>query len=230
MKISILFLTCLTLFAIPLFAGDINGKIILEGSAPKPVPISFADDPACATANKEPVMAEHVRVNANGTLQDVLVYIKDDFAGKKFPVPSTKAVLDQRGCVYTPHVMGVQTGQDVDILNSDPTLHNIHTTSKLNLQFNLAIPPHGTKITRQFNNVEIVPVKCDIHRWMSAFIGVFNHPFFAVSGNEGTFTIKDVPPGDYTLEAWQEIYGVQHQKVHVEAAGATTVDFKFKAK
>jgi plastocyanin len=209
-------------------AGDISGKILFEGNAPKAVVIPMNSDPICMAQHKRPVTISEAEVNPNGTLKDVLVYIKDGLAGKKFEPPTTKAVIDQRGCLYTPHVIGIQAGQDLEFENGDATLHNIHCIPKTNPEFNSALPVKGMKLIKKFQTAEIFTVKCDVHRWMRAYIGVFNHPFFAVTGNDGSFTIKGIPPGEYTIETWQEKYGTQSVKVSVGTSDVKTVDFKYK--
>jgi plastocyanin len=181
-------------------------------------------------AHKAPVFGEEVVVNKNGTLKNVLVYVKDGLGGKKFDAPSTKLEFDQKGCEYTPHVLGIQTGQELEIINSDPTLHNVHSLSKDNSQFNVAQPKQGMKLTKKFDKPETFRVKCEVHTWMGAYIGVFPHPYFAVTGGDGSFSLKKLPPGEYTIEAWHEKYGVQTMKVKVGATGEAKADFKFAAK
>ncbi len=213
-----------------LVAGDVTGKIAFDGQAPKPNRIRMNADPVCMKAHKDAVLSEEVVVNKNGTLKNVLVYVKDGLGGKTFPAAKNKVVFDQIGCVYEPHVLGIQTGQDLEVLNSDPTLHNVHSLSKSNTSFNQAMPMKGMKLTKKFDKVENFKVKCEVHPWMNAYIGVFNHPFFAVTGDDGSFTLKGVPAGDYTVEAWHEKYGSQTAKVKVDASGKATADFKFMGK
>lgn len=213
-----------------LIAGDVTGKVSFEGEAPKPNRVRMNADPVCMKAHKDAVLSDEVVVNKNGTLMNVLVYVKDGLGGKAFPAAKNKVVFDQIGCIYKPHVLGIQTGQELEILNSDPTLHNVHSLSKANTSFNQAMPMKGMKLTKKFDKVENFKVKCEVHPWMSAYIGVFNHPFYAVTGNDGSFTLKGVPAGDYTVEAWHEKYGTQTAKVKVDASGKATADFKFAGK
>jgi plastocyanin len=210
-----------------LFAGDVTGKVSFEGTAPKPNRLRMNADPVCMKAHKDPVFSEEVIVNKNGTLKNVLVYVKDAKGGA---APKGKTVLDQIGCIYVPRVLGIQVGQELEILNSDPTLHNVHSLSKANTSFNQAMPMKGMKLTKKFDKVETFRVKCEVHPWMSAYIGVFNHPYFAVTGDDGSFTLKGVPAGEYTVEAWHEKYGTQTAKVKVDATGKVTADFKFTVK
>lgn len=211
-------------------AGDVSGKISFEGGAPKAAKLMMNADPVCMRAHKEPVFGEEVVVNKNGTLKNVLIYVKEGLGSKKFDAPSSKVTFDQRGCQYSPHVLGIQTGQELEVVNSDPTLHNVHSLSKENAQFNVAQPKQGMKLTKKFDKPEMFKVKCEVHTWMGAYIGVFNHPFFAVTGEDGTFSLKKLPAGDYTIEAWHEKYGAQTIKVKVAAAGEAKADFKFAAK
>jgi plastocyanin len=213
-----------------LLAGDVTGKVSFSGSAPAAQRLRMDADKVCARAHKDAVMSEEVVVNKNGTLKNVLVYVKDGLTGKKFDAPKTKAVFDQVGCIYTPHVLSVMAGQEVEILNSDPTLHNVHSLSKANTSFNQAMPMKGMKLTKKFDKVETFRVKCEVHPWMSAYIGVFNHPFHAVTGDDGSFTLKGLPAGEYTVEAWHEKYGTQTMKVAVGAADTKSVEFKYAGK
>ena len=211
-------------------AGDVNGKISFSGTAPKPSKIMMNADPVCVKQHKTPVVGEEVVVNKNGTLKNVLVYVKEGLGSKKFDPPASKLEFDQKGCQYTPHVLGIQVGQELEVVNSDPTLHNVHSLSKENPQFNVAQPKQGMKLTKKFDRPEVFKVKCEVHTWMGAYIGVFPHPYFAVSGDDGSFSLKNLPAGEYTVEAWHEKYGTQTMKVKVAASGAATADFKFEGK
>ena len=220
----------LTIFfcAGPLWAGTVSGTIKFTGTAPKPEAISMNADPVCAGLHSEPVHTETVLVNSDGTLQNVFVYVKEGLEGKTFPAPQAPATIDQKGCQYHPHVFGMQVGQPLQIINSDNTLHNIHSHAAASKQFNLGMPLQGMKLTKKFDAPEVmVKMKCDVHPWMSAFIGVLTHPFFSVTGTDGKFEIKDLPPGDYTIEAWHETYGTQTQKVTVTDAAPASAEFTF---
>ncbi len=211
-------------------AGDVTGKVSFDGAAPKTNRLNMNADPVCMKAHKNSVFSEEVVVNKNGTLKNVLVYVKEGLGSKKFDAPSTKVEFDQEGCQYTPHVLGIQAGQDLIIKNSDPTLHNVHSLSKENPQFNVAQPKKGMILTKKFDKTESFKVKCEVHTWMNAWITVFNHPFFAVTGDDGSFSLKKLPAGDYTVEVWHEKYGTQTMKVKVAAAGEAKADFKYAAK
>jgi plastocyanin len=212
------------------YAGDIVGKVSFEGKAPKRTRLQMGADAACMKQHKDPAYSEDVIVNKNGTLKDVLIYLKDGLSGKKYDPPKDTVVFAQKGCMYSPHIIGIQVGQEFEVINDDPTLHNVHSLSKLNPQFNIGQPKQGMKYTTKFVKPEIFKVKCEVHSWMHAYIGVFDHPFFGVTGDDGSFNLKNLPAGTYTIEAWHEKYGTQTAQVTVGATGKKTVDFKFAGK
>ena len=213
----------------PATAATIKGKVAFEGSAPKPRRIRMDAEATCMGLHKEPVYSEEVVVNDNGTLRSVFVYVKEGLGDRTFPTPKEPVVLDQRGCMYNPHVSGIQVGQDLHVLNSDPTTHNIHPVPKNNREWNTSMPPGGEKLVRNFPREEVlVPFKCNVHPWMKSYLGVLKHPFFAVTSTQGTFEIKGLPPGEYVIEAWHEKYGTLQQKVTLAAKESKAVDFTFK--
>ena len=213
----------------PATAGEISGTIAFDGAAPAKVRIRMDAVPACTEASKEPVYSEEVVVNDNKTLRNVFVYVKEGLGDKTFAAPSSPAMLDQKGCWYHPHVFGMVAGQKLDIKNSDPTNHNIHPMPAQNREWNQSMPPGAADLMQDFPRAEVmIPVKCNVHPWMKAYIGVLSHPFFAVSDDKGGFTIKGLPPGDYTIEAWQEKLGTQNQKVTVGAKESKSITFNFK--
>src|SRR5438552_10120133 len=214
----------------PATAATINGKVNFGGTAPQPKKIDMSAEPGCAQQYPDGATTEDVIVNSNNTLQNVFVYVKDGLGGKTFPAPSQAVLLDQKGCRYIPHVFGVQVNQNIDIRNSDNNLHNIHPRPKINKEFNQGQPRQGMVTTKSFDKPEVmIPVFCEIHSWMNGYIAVLDNAFFAVSGADGTFSIKGLPPGDYTLEAIHEEYGTQTMKVTVAAKDTKQVDFTFKA-
>jgi plastocyanin len=213
-----------------LLAADISGKVSFEGKPPKGSRLRMDADKVCKAAHKALVTSENVVVNQNGTLKNVLIYVKEGLKEKKFKTPSEKVVFDQIGCIYTPHVLGIQTDQELEVRNSDPTLHNVHSLSEKNPQFNVAQPIKGMKLTKKFAKPEVFKVKCEVHTWMGAYIGVFNHPYFTVTGDDGSFSLQKLPAGDYTIEAWHEQFGTQTMKVSVGAKDSKTADFTFKGK
>ena len=211
--------------------ATVSGKINFTG--PKPVlrDIDMSANPACQKIHPKPVPSEEVIVNSDGTLANAFVWVKAGVPEGKWAAPSTPAVVDQQGCIYTPHVSGVVVGQPVEFRNSDDTNHNIHPLPRQNQEWNESQPPKGDPKTKTFDQEEVmVPVKCNIHPWMRAYIGVVRHPFFAVTGADGTFKIAGLPPGKYTVEAWHERFGRQETEVTVAAKDSKSVDFSFAAK
>lgn len=210
----------------PLGTASISGTIAFNGEAPERKLVR--QDPECSDLNPEPVQTEAVIVNENGTLRNVFVYVKEGLEGHTFPTPSEPVVFDQRGCMYSPHVFGVQTGQMIKILNSDPLLHNIHALPEANRPFNFGMPRQGSEMERSFATQEVmVKIKCDVHPWMGAWAGVLDHPYFSVSGDGGSFSIDGLPAGSYTVEAWHEEYGTQTVSVTVGDGEAATADFAY---
>ncbi len=211
---------------ISMYTGTITGTVHFQGTAPKPRKLNL--DAECSVLHEGPVFSENVVVNENNTLKWVFVYIKEGLEGKKFDPPGEPVVFDQHGCMYQPHVFGVQVGQPIKILNSDPLLHNIHALPKVNRPFNFGMPKKGDERTRKFTKPEVmVRIKCDVHPWMSAYCGVVPHPYYSVTGDDGTFTLNHVPPGTYVLEAWHEKYGTATATVTVGENETQTVDFTF---
>jgi plastocyanin len=210
-------------------AGSIAGRVTFEGAAPKPGVVRMDSDPNCVKEGTQSA-EETLIVGDGGSLQNVFVYVKDGLGNLRFPVPSAPAVLDQKGCQYVPHVIGVQVGQALDILNSDPTLHNVHAVPKANQEFNMGQPLPGIRHTHQFSTREVmVPFKCDVHPWMQAWVGVLDHPYFAVTGPDGSFSLKGLPPGTYTIEAWHEKLGTQTQSVTIGEKESRDIAFTFTA-
>ncbi|MBI4464190.1 MAG: carboxypeptidase regulatory-like domain-containing protein, partial [Acidobacteria bacterium] len=213
----------------PATAGSVTGKISFAGQAPAKVRIRMDATPACTEGNPEPVFADEVVVNNNGTLGNVFVYVKDGLGNRTFPAPAAEVELDQRGCVYHPHVLGLMVGQKLRIKNADKTNHNIHPMPANNREWNVSQPPGGEDMIRDFPRAEVmIPVKCNVHPWMKAYVGVVSSPFFAITGADGSFELKGLPPGDYTIEAWHEKYGTMEQKVTVGPKETKAVDFSFK--
>ncbi len=214
----------------PATAGTITGKVVLEGAPGRNDAIRMNADPVCVRENKGTQTQESFIVGEGGTLGNVFIHVKDGLGSRTFPAATTPITLDQKACRYHPHVFGVMVGQPIEILNSDPTLHNIHAVPKGNSEFNTAQPIQNMKTTHTFTAPEVmVPFKCDVHGWMNAFVGVVAHPFFAVTGSNGTFELKGLPPGTYTLEAWHEKLGTQTQSVTVGANETKEAAFTFKS-
>jgi len=210
-------------------AASVSGTAKFDGTAPKPTKIDMSQDPACKKAGGE--NTTETVVADNGNLANVFVYVKEGAPNANYEMPKDKVVLDQRGCRYHPHVLGVMAGQTVEIQNSDDTTHNIHPSPKDNKEWNESQPPKGNPLEKSFARSEVlIPVKCNQHPWMKMYIGVVKHPFFAVTDKDGKFTIKDLPPGDYTLAAVHEKFGEQTMKLHVDAKkDVSDQNFTFKA-
>lgn len=212
-------------------AGTIKGFVKFEGQPLKPRLIRMKQDKNCEAIHKgKPIASEEFVLNKNGTLKWVLVYVKSGISGK-FDIPKEPAVLDQKGCVYQPRVFGIMVGQPVEIRNSDPTFHNVHFVSRNNGSFNIGQPRKGLKTTRTFSKPELPGTaffKCDVHPWMRAWVGIFDHPFFDVTGDDGSFTISGLSPGTYEIEAWHEKLGTRVAKVTLKSGETVTVNFTFK--
>jgi len=208
-------------------AGTIAGRVLLEGPAPQSSGVKIVDS-FCSGANHGEVPVETFVVE-NGGLNNVFVHIKDGLGSYYFDVPAEPVKLDQHSCRYTPHVLGVQAGQALEISNSDATVHNVSAAPKANRAFNFSQPMQGLKNAVTFNSPEVmVPMKCDVHGWMHAYLGVVPHPYFAVTKDGGRFELKNVPAGTYSIEAWHEKLGTQTQNVTIGENGSQTLTFTFK--
>jgi plastocyanin len=206
--------------------GSIHGVVKLEGAAPAMAELPLPGD--CMAGRSEPARDESV-VAADGKLANVLVYISQgQEAWIPPPAPTSEVTIDQHGCTYAPHVVGLRIGQPLAITNSDPLTHNIHGVPESNEIFNEPMPAQSPKITRTFDQAEIFQMKCDIHPWMNARIGIFEHGWFAVTGAKGEYDLAGVPPGSYTVTAWHEKLPAQTAQVTVAAKTAATADFTFK--
>ena len=211
-------------------AGTITGKVIFSGTAPKHFVIKMDKEPWCQQQHKGPVYDQEVIVNDNGALENVFVYVKQGVDNYSFNPSSTPAKLDQQGCTYGPHVLGLMAGQELDIINSDQATHNIHPMPKVNREWNQSQPAGGEVLKKDFPRAEImIPVKCNQHPWMKAYVNVVKNPFFAVTGKDGTFELKGLPPGNYVIEAVHEKYGAVEQSVTLGPKETKAVDFTIKA-
>jgi plastocyanin len=209
----------------PATVASVSGTVSFDGAAPKAAKIDMSQDPGCKGMN----MAENV-IADGGKLANVFVYVKSGLENRTFDVPKDPVTIEQSGCKYHPHVLGVMAGQELKIVNSDPTTHNIHPTPADNREWNESQPPSSAPIVKSFAREEIMlPVKCNQHPWMKMYVNVVKTPFYAVTGPDGKFEIKGLPPGDYTLAFVQEKLGTQEQKVTLAAKDSKTVDATFKA-
>jgi plastocyanin len=210
-------------------ASTITGTVTFAGNVPKLQPLAMDADPACAKKHTAPVPNEMLVLGNGNTMGNILVWVSKGLpAGKKFPVPSTPVTLDQNGCQYKPHVQGIMVGQAYKILNSDGVLHNVHALPKINPSFNKPMPPTMKETTVKFDKPEnVFQIKCDVHPWMTAYMGVFEHPFFSATGTDGKFTISGLDPGTYEITAWHEKLGTQTATVTIAANETKTQNFKF---
>ena len=210
-------------------AATITGTVNFEGAAPALRPIAMDAEPVCAKKHTGPAPNEALVLGPGNTMGNIMVWVSKGLAaGKTWPAPTTPVTLDQDGCVYKPHVMGIMVGQAYRILNSDGILHNIHTLPKVNPAFNRGQPATVKELSTTFTKAEnVFQVKCDVHPWMSAYIGVYTHPFFSVTRTDGRFTIAGLDPGTYELTAWHERLGMQTATVTVAANETKTQGFKF---
>ena len=215
-----------------MWAGTISGKVTVDGPTPKQKVIDMSKEPACAKdyPAATPPTTETATMGSGNTLADVVVYISAG-ANDEGKVPSQAVTLDQKGCRYIKHVTALQVNQDMKISNSDPTSHNIHPLAKTNREWNKSQPPGTAPLDAKFDQAEFIPVKCNIHPWMHGYIVVLKTAHFSVTDKDGGFSLKDLPPGKYTVTAWQETFGTQTQDVTIGGAGETkSVNFTFKGK
>jgi plastocyanin len=210
-------------------ASTITGTVTFDGKPPALKPLSMDADPACAKKHSAPVASDMLLLGNGNTMGNIMVWVSKGLpAGKTYPAPKTPVVIDQNGCLYKPHVMGIMVGQPYKILNSDGILHNIHTLPKINKAFNQGMTATVKEVTTSFDKPEaIFHIKCDVHPWMSAYLGVFTHPFYSVTATDGKFTISGLDAGTYEITAWHERLGTQTASVTVGASDTKTQGFKF---
>lgn len=212
-------------------AAVITGIVRFEGTAPAPEPIDMSAEPTCAEKHAgSGAFRTPVAVNQNGTLRNVFIYVREGLPAQNYAGRDEAVVIDQVGCEYTPHITGVRTNHDIIFRNSDGLLHNVNTTPQNNRPFNISQPTSMDAPPRRFSQAEVmVPIRCDVHGWMEGYIGVVDHPFFAVTGDDGSFRIEGLPPGTYTIEAWHEQYGTQTTQVTVAAQETGQATFTYSS-
>jgi plastocyanin len=216
----------------PATAGSISGRVTFKGDVPAAEVLRMGSDQACVQGAGPNPVSDAVLVSSDGGLKNVFVYVKEGLdPAYGFDVPAAPVVLDQKGCVYMPRVVGLRVGQPIEVLNSDPTLHNVHGLPNKNPEFNASQPIQGIRTTRTFSSPDVmVRFKCDVHNWMTAYVGVLDHPYFAVTSGNGGFELRNLPPGTYTIEAWHEKFGTQTAKITVADKQAQTASFTFTSK
>lgn len=211
-------------------AGTISGQVNFSGEKPVLKPISMDAVPACAKQHPMMIESDEVVINSNGTLRNVFVHLKTGVPVKDWPMPAASVVIDQKGCLFAPRVVAVRAGQTLEIGNSDTMMHNVHPMTRRNEEWNIAQPPQGDRLQKQFPHPEVmIPFVCNMHPWMKAFVSVVEHPFYAVTGNDGSFTFPGVPPGEYEIEAVHERFGAKTLTISVGAREQRSVQFSFRA-
>jgi plastocyanin len=212
----------------PATAGSITGSVTFTGTPMAGESIDMSAEPVCADKHATPPTTMPAVVGTSGGLANVFVYVKSGLEAVQFPVASEDVVLDQDGCEYHPHVLGVMAGQEITIRNSDAVLHNIKAVPTENRGFNRSQPQAGMEFETSFAVPEVmIPVECDVHNWMRSYVGVTGHPFHAVTDETGAFSLDGLPPGEYEVEAWHETYGVSSQMVTVPESGQVEATFEF---
>jgi len=210
-------------------AALIKGTVRFTGTLPATKPISMSADPSCARQHPAPVGFREVIADSNGGLQNAVVFIAEGLGDRSFDVPKDPVVISQKGCLYLPHVLAMRANQPLEVVNSDPTAHNIHPTPANNREWNKVELP-GSKMEEAFPREEIaIPVKCNIHPWMRGYIAVFKHPYFVVTGEGGSFDLPSLPPGTYTVSAWHEKLGTSSQTITIGANETKQLSFVFKS-
>ena len=214
--------------AAPTASSSVRGTVHFEGKVPVAKPISMSADPVCAKQHPSPLMAQDVLADSKGDLQNVVVFVSDGLGDQKFDPPSEPVVVEQKGCMYQPHVMAVRANQKLELVNDDPTSHNIHPVLTNNRVWNKAGVPR-TKMEESFAlGGVVIQVKCNVHPWMRGYIAVVKHRFFAVTGKDGSFDLSDLPAGTYTIKAWHEKLGTLTQTVTIGANQTKEISFVFK--
>jgi plastocyanin len=209
--------------------ATVRGIVRFDGKVPVAKAISMGADPVCVKEHPSPVLAQEVMADAKGDLQNVIVFVSDGLGDRTFDPPSQPAVVEQKGCLYQPHVLAVRANQTLELVNDDSTSHNIHPVPANNREWNKAEPP-GSRMEEAFAREEVaIPVKCNVHPWMRGYIAVFKHPYFAVTGKDGAFDLSNLPPGTYTIKAWHEKLGTSTQTVTIGVNETKEITFVFKA-
>jgi len=210
------------------YSASITGKVVYDGERPKLREIKMDADPICLTHHTGAVLPQLIVLGENNELANIFVRVKSGLPKIEHATPTEAVVISQKGCMYDPHVVGVMVNQTVKILNPDGTLHNVHALPKVNAEFNLAMPKFRKEVTKTFEKPEFMfPIKCDVHPWMGAWVSVMPHPYFAVTKEDGLYSIENLPAGEYEIEAWQEKLGTKTVKVTLTDDESKEIDFSF---
>jgi plastocyanin len=209
--------------------GSVSGKVTLSGAAPKPKPLDLSKQPECVKMHTyNPLFPENVLIGPGNSLRNVVVYISSDIKDEPSKT-SSPAAFDQQGCHYTTHVLAVRVGQEIQVSNSDPFSHNIHPLAKINREWNKMQPPGTPPFSYAYDHEEFIPIKCNIHPWMQGYFVVLKTSHFAVTGDDGSFSLPNLPPGHYTLTAWHETYGTQSKEIIITPGESASLNFTFSA-
>lgn len=228
MRKKVSLLPALLLMPCVMFATDLTGKVTVDGTVPKPKTIDMSKEPSCAKQYSTPPTTEAEVVGGSNALENVVVYISSPASDDK--QPQQAVTLDQKGCRYIAHVTALKTNQELKVVNSDQTSHNIHPLAKVNREWNKSQPPGTQPLSEKFDKAEFIPVKCNVHPWMRGYIAVLPTSHFSVTGQDGGFDLKDLPPGKYTVTAWHETLGTQSQDVTITGKETKPITFVFKSK
>ena len=214
----------------PAVSGSIMGFVKFDGVSPVFRAIDMTAAPACVKANSSPVIPPQVLTGANDALADVVIYIKSGLGNLHFDTPTDPVILEQKACMYEPHVIALMVNQKLEVRNNDPTTHNVHLLAKTNQSWNQSQQVDGPAIDQSFPRPELaIPIACNVHPWMRAFAFVFDNPYYAITSKTGAFELKNLPPGTYTIEAWQERYGTQDQTVTIGPKESKAISFTLKS-
>jgi len=213
----------------PATAGEVRVEVGFNGTAPAPKPVNMRSTPVCANMHPDPVFEQPVEVK-DGRLANVVVYIKEGFGDRAFTFPTDPVTIDQRGCLYKPRIAAVMVGQPLEFRNSDPEAHNVHGRPEVVDSWNFLMSRPNSTRTVYFDKAEVgIRVGCDVHPWMNAYVSVIDNPYFGVTGEDGTVTLKNVPPGHYTIATWHETLGILSQQVTLPASGTAQVQLTYDA-
>jgi hypothetical protein len=213
----------------PATSGSVTGSVHFVGRQPARKLIDMSEDPACMSAHHGKPYDEEIALDPKGGLANVFIYIEKGLEGKRFETPSLPVVINQTGCWFVPRVLGIQTGQSLDVINSDPVTHNIHPMATVNREWNHSQGPGDSPLQRRFMKPEVmIPIKCNIHSWMHAYLGVVDNPYFTVTDGSGNFNLNNLLPGTYIIAAWQEKLGTQRQTITITPGEHAKLRFTFQ--